>query len=125
MPPALATALHDLARTFIDGVLKTVLSAPLDDILSAPASLKGEGPGASRRGATSGRLKRRSPEEIAAAADKIVSYVKKHPKGVHAGAIKAALGIDKREWNFPLARALKSKALKKKGRKRATVYFAR
>jgi hypothetical protein len=56
-------------------------------------------------------------------AESIVAHVQKHPRGVRAEQIRAALGIPKNAWMKPLSLALGSKKLKKTGKKRSTTYF--
>ncbi len=75
--------------------------------------------------AKSGRLPRRSPEEIAQGVDAIVALLKKHPDGKRSEEIKKALGLDVREMPRLLHTGLEAKKLKSKGEKRATVYFAK
>jgi hypothetical protein len=50
--------------------------------------------------------------------------VKAAPKGLRAEQLQAKLGIDKRELPRPVQEGLSSKRLIKKGKKRATTYFA-
>ena len=57
--------------------------------------------------------------------ERIVSLVKTKRGGLRAEQIRAELGIAKNEWMRPLEQALSSKKLTKKGKKRATTYFAR
>jgi hypothetical protein len=118
--PALYATLHQLAVTFAEGALKTLLNAPLEDILAAQAHVNGKrGPGPQRLVPQAvgtperGRLKKRSPEEIKCGR-KIAAHVRSHP-GSKAEQIRADLGIPKREWVFPLTYALKSKLLRKEG----------
>jgi len=70
-----------------------------------------------------GRLKRRSLEEIHAVVDRMVSLLRSEPAGLRAEHIKERLGLDVREMPRALAEGLKTKALRCKGRKRATTYF--
>ncbi len=55
---------------------------------------------------------------------RIVSLLHSNKKGLRAEDIRAKLGIDRRELPRPLAEALKKKLVSKKGKKRATTYFA-
>ena len=72
---------------------------------------------------------RRSPEQLKRVADEIVAIVKAHPKGINAEAIKTEMGIKHgnvgaKVFTRPLSVALASKRITKKGKKRATIYFA-
>ena len=71
----------------------------------------------------SGRLPRRSEADLAKLADRIVALVKANAKGVNAETIKRTLKIERKELPRPLAVALGSKKITKRGKKRATMYF--
>jgi hypothetical protein len=130
--PNLNSSIQSLAENFAASVLQALQSASLEDILAVSSAAK-RGPGrpASIRGpgrptfSPSKRLARRSAEDIAAVADRIVALVKKHASGLRAEQIRAELGIAKKEWMRPLEVALASKKLTRKGEKRATTYFAK
>ncbi len=70
-----------------------------------------------------GKNGRRSPAEIEATANKILSYVKSHP-GSTGEAIKKALGLDKPAWLVPIKTLVESKALVMKGERRAATCTA-
>ncbi len=70
-----------------------------------------------------GRIGRRSPAEIEATTQKILTYIKGHPNA-RAEDIKKAVGIGKAEWLLPISRLLESKQVVSKGERRATVYNA-
>jgi hypothetical protein len=72
----------------------------------------------------SGRLPRRSPAEIAKALGTIVALLKGKKAGLRSEQIRDALKLDKRELPRVLGEGLKTKKLKSKGQKRATVYSA-
>jgi hypothetical protein len=54
----------------------------------------------------------------------IVSLLKQHSSGLRAEQIRKQLSMQAKELPRPLAEGLQAKALRKKGQKRATVYFA-
>ena len=72
-----------------------------------------------------GRLARQSPEQIAKAVDQVVALVKKSKTGLRSEEIKKALSLDVREVPRILKTGVKTKKLKAKGQKRATVYSVR
>jgi hypothetical protein len=129
--PTLRTAIGDLASTFVARVLDSIRGANLEDLLGE-ASIARRGPGrpkatpdgstASARVTPSGRLKRRSPEEIAKALDEVVALVKRHKNGLRAEQIRAQLKMDRKEMPRVLQEGLSTKKLKSKGQKRATTY---
>jgi hypothetical protein len=144
----LHTRLNDLASSFTDGVLHAIRSASLDELLaesgggrSAPVGRRpragggGGGGGAAAvvaaaaspktKTTRSGRLARRSPEQIAEAIDQVVNLVKKSKAGLRSEEIRKQLSLDVREVPRILRTAVASKKLKSKGQKRATTYSAR
>ena len=72
---------------------------------------------------TSGRLARRTPEEIAAAVGKVVTALKKAPEGLRAEDIRAATGLETKEMPRVLKQGVADKAFKIiGGQKRSTTY---
>jgi hypothetical protein len=128
--PTLRSNLTELAHRFADDVLDVIRSSSLEELLSDGSGRGGRrAPGGGGqpdplRRAKSGRLARRSPEQIAAALDKVVLLVKTKKDGLRAEQIRAALGMDRKEIPRVLKEGLDKKRLKAKGRKRATTYTA-
>jgi hypothetical protein len=133
--------IETIAAEFVAHVLHAIRTASLDDIAAAtgraaPSAKRGPGrpPKAAaakpvagksaKKAGRRGRLPRRSAEDISAALDAIVAAVKAAPNGLRAEEIQAKLGIDKRELPRPIQEGLSAKRLIKKGKKRATTYFA-
>jgi hypothetical protein len=134
--PNLRAQLTQLAATFTDGVLDVIRDTSLDELLresgSTGRSVRTETP--SRRAqkpvspsprASSGRLHRRSADEIAAELDRIVALLAKNRDGLRAEQIRSELGLEAKELPRVLKEGLTSKKLRAKGQKRATTYFAR
>jgi hypothetical protein len=135
--PNLRSTLDALTASFTSSILEAIRSASLDELLVAP---NGGGSRAARAPArrtavsvapkpspkktTSGRLRRRSPEEIAGALESIVALVKKNKEGLRAEQIRAELGLEAKELPRILKEGLAARKLRSKGRKRATTYFA-
>jgi hypothetical protein len=129
---SLRTAIGDLSSTFVAGVLDSIRGARLDDLLAEAGvgvrrgrgrpNVAPDGSTASAPVARSGRLKRRSPEEIATALDEVIALVKKHKSGLRAEQIRAQLKMDRKEMPRVLQEGLSTKKLKSTGRKRATTY---
>ena len=143
---ALKSSLQSLAASFAEDVVRAIQSASLQELLGevttrqertaarsrvAPVAPNGgaasaesvrpaRSPALTRRG----RLKRRSTEDIAATLNSIVSLLKQHSSGLRAEQIRKQLSMQAKELPRPLAEGLQAKALRKKGQKRATVYFA-
>jgi hypothetical protein len=125
--------ISELAEEFSEGVLAAIRGASLEELLgegggsSAPAR-RGRPPGpakikADKPEGSSGRLARRSPEQIEATIQSIVGALKKAPDGLGSEQLQQLLSIEKREIASPLIQALEAKVLRKEGNKRATRYF--
>ncbi|HXN31668.1 MAG TPA: hypothetical protein VN894_07400 [Polyangiaceae bacterium] len=131
----LRTALHNLASSFADSVLHAIRGASLEELLGEAGGGARRGPGRPRkstaaptasgtpRGRKSGRLPRRSAEQIAKALDQVIALVKSKKEGLRAEQIRAALRMQSKEMPRVLQEGLAKKKLKAKGRKRATTYF--
>lgn len=112
------------AQQFAAAIVQALRGASLDELVTITGAA---GRGASPRltGAApkkSGRLGRRSADDIARVLENVVAVLAQHPEGLRAEQIKAALQLDTREMPRPLAEGLKSGTLKKSGQRRATVY---
>lgn len=129
MANSLRTQLDALAKSFADGVLAAVRAASLEDLHSESGGRRrgGEGGGGQpdplRKGR--GRLARRTQAQIEATLAKVIAAVAAtRGKGLRAEEIRKRLGLDVREVPRVLKEGLKTRKLKAKGRKRATVYRA-
>jgi hypothetical protein len=131
----LKSSLEALASSFASSVLDAIKGASLEELLAESGGVPRRGPGrppASSavgnprpvRATRSGRLKRRSPEDIAKALDQIVALVKTKKTGLRAEQIRTALRMQSKEMPRVLKEGLAKKKLKAKGQKRATTYFA-
>ncbi|MBN9162848.1 MAG: hypothetical protein BGO98_46685 [Myxococcales bacterium 68-20] len=127
------------AHEFAAAIVQALRGASLDELVSITGgqATAPRAPRAKTNGATTaapevakkvskkaGRLGRRSADDIARTLEQIVAVLAKHPEGLRAEQIKAALNLDTREVPRPLAEGLNSGALTKSGQKRATTYFA-
>jgi energy-converting hydrogenase A subunit M len=131
---SLRTSLESLAASFASDLVRAIQASSLEELRSEVAGSARRGrpaataaaSGAVKRGrpAKAGRLHRRSPEDIAAALDKIVGMLKKHNGGLRAEQIREALHMQAKEMPRVLAEGLGKRKLKKKGQKRATTYIA-
>ena len=126
--------INQLASEFAHSLVRALRNASLDEIIAETHSSHSAGGGGRRRGRapaaagggrrSGGRLQRRSQNDINAVVTKIVTLLKGNKKGLRAEEIRAKLHLDRREIPRPLAEALKKKLVSKKGKKRATTYFA-
>jgi hypothetical protein len=121
-----------IAAQFAAAVLDAIRGASLEELLAeAGAGPSRRGPGrprgstsASSSRRSSGRLARRSPEQIAKALDQVVALVKGKKDGLRAEQIREALKMQSKEMPRVLKEGLAKKRLKAKGQKRATTYSA-
>jgi hypothetical protein len=125
----LRSTLNALATNLAWDILEVIRSSSLEDLLGERGGHPGRAPKSMSNGAAkpsratrSGRLPRRSAEEIATALDQIVALVGKHKDGMRAEEIRKALKLDVREVPRVLKEGLATKKLRAKGRKRATTY---
>jgi hypothetical protein len=142
--PNLKNQIASLADTFASGVLAAIRSASLEEILDgggrASTSRQGpakRGPGRPRKTEVAaapakpakkgkgGRLARRSPEDIEKVVGLITSALAKAGKGLRSEELQKVLKLDKKEITGPIAQALATKKIAKKGEKRATTYFGK
>ncbi len=123
----LRQTLENQAFEFATAVINAFRGASIDELMSIAGDTRlVRGSTMRPNGLTAkktGRLGRRSAAEIAKTLESIVTVLTKHPEGLRAEEIKAALELDTREIPRPLAEGLKNGALKKTGQKRATTYF--
>jgi hypothetical protein len=129
----LRSRLADLASSFTDSVIDAIRGTSLEELLTEsgarPKTRSAEAlPRATpklARSSSSGRLPRRSADDIATELDKIVGLVQKHKDGLRAEQIRTELGMQAKELPRVLKEGLSSKRLRSKGQKRATTYFAK
>lgn len=139
----LQEGITQLARIFAESLITTIRGMSIEELVDLGAggvsqkrilenglgvrvktpAPKATSPSTSRE-LPSGRLKRRSAEDIAAEMTRIVEFVSKHPDGARAEAIREALGYQPKEMPRILQEAIAQKRLATKGQKRATTYFA-
>jgi hypothetical protein len=131
--PTLRSQLDSLASAFASAVVDAIRGASLHELVAsdgraAPAARAASSPAAKTpapKTTRSGRLKRRSSEDIGQVLDQVVSLVKKNKDGLRAEQIRTDLNLQAKELPRVLKEGLRSKRLRKAGQKRATVYSAR
>ena len=136
--PTLNSQLEALAHSFVNDVVAAIRGSSLDELLAPGGRTAGNARGTRRVAASttespapkatrpSGRLRRRSAEEIAAAVGQIVELLRKNKDGLRAEQIREKLGLQAKEMPRILKAGLSApKVLTSKGQKRATTYFAK
>jgi hypothetical protein len=134
--PTLRSQLDALAARFAEQIVAALQGASLNELVGAkddghigngrstsrPAS---KAPPAKAVLKPSGRLARRSPEEIEAMLAKVVLLVKTQKTGMRAEEIRSRLGMLPKEMPRILKEGLAKKKLTARGQKRSTTYFAK
>jgi hypothetical protein len=122
---SLRSSLESLASNFAASVLEELLDDSGGGARRGPGHPpKSNGASAAPRSRRSGRLPRRSIEDITKALDQVVALVKSKKDGLRAEQIRAALKMQSKEMPRVLQEGLAKKKLKSKGQKRATTYLA-
>jgi len=133
----MANQLHSrislLASSFVDSVLQAVKSSSLQEILdgsSAPRAAVARGAAVAHRAVRgpaprSGRLPRRSAEDIAKTLEVVVSLLGSRKNGLRAEQIRTELNMQAKELPRILKEGLNRKKIRAVGQKRATTYFAK
>lgn len=127
----LRSKIDALAASFAEDVLVALRSASFQEIGALGAArTRGPGrpPGPARAAVAgrgrSGKRRRRSMKDIVSALDDVVKAVSASKKGLRAEEIRDKLGLQSKELPRVLKEGLATKRLSKKGKKRATTYFA-
>jgi hypothetical protein len=133
--PTLRTQLDALAANFANAIVDAIRGASLHELVvsegrGAPAARATAAAPTARalpaaKSTRTGRLKRRSSEDIGQVLDQVVALVKKNKEGLRAEQIRSELSLQAKELPRVLKEGLGSKRLRKSGQKRATVYSAR
>ena len=132
MSNSLRRQLDHLASTFVNGVLTAVRTASIEDVLAesgggrrVAARALVEAVPSRGTGRRTGRLARRSAEDIGQVIDRIVALVRQSPNGLRAEQIRQRLDMQAKEMPRPLKEAVEAGRLSKSGQKRATTYVAK
>lgn len=133
----LQSRIQALSAAFADSIIAALRETSISELTSA-AGVGGGGrgkhvhsssedieetPTKPRAAKKTGRLARRSEEDILKVVEEILVVVKKHPEGIRAEELREELGLDKKEMPKPMLVALANGSLRKEGEKRATVYY--
>jgi hypothetical protein len=139
----LRSKLDALAASFANQIIAHLQTSSLHDLIGSSDAGRAVGNGRAARSTNgkaapaiptapvtkpsrkSGRLPRRSAEEIRATLDKIVLLVKTQKGGLRAEEIRSKLGMEAKEMPRILKEGVSTKKLTTKGQKRATTYFAK
>ena len=121
--------IHALSSAFADSIVAAIREVSISELTGGKLHTRGESteeevtPQKAKALKSTGRLPRRSDEDIALVVEEIVAVVRKHPEGIRAEELREELGLEKKELPKPMLVALASGAIRKEGEKRATAYF--
>jgi hypothetical protein len=114
---------HILAR-FADELVHFVLAQSMGELVGAqaasPAPMKAP---TSPKTEARPKYHRRTPEEIAEGASKVLAVLRKHPDGLRSEQIREAVGCEASE--LPRYLAELGSQIRSKGQKRGTTYFVK
>jgi hypothetical protein len=133
MANRLQSRISELASSFVDSVLEAVRSSSLEELVGGRGAVHDDRRASSARAAapraarasSSGRLPRRSAEDIAKVLEIVVSLLSSRKNGLRAEQIRTELNLQSKELPRILKEGLTRKKLRAVGQKRATTYFAR
>lgn len=91
----------------------------------APAPVARKAAAAPKETAAPREIQRRSSDQIREQLRDLCAMLSKHPEGVRSEQLQRELNVDRKAMPLLLKTALNQKLLKKKGERRATMYFAR
>jgi hypothetical protein len=138
MASQLQSRISQLAASFVESVLEAVKTSSLQELIDGsaahPAELRAPRAAAgapaiavprAARTTPTGRLARRSAEDIAKTLEIVVSLLGSRKNGLRAEQIRSELNMQAKELPRILKEGLSRKKLRAVGQKRATTYFAR
>ena len=130
--PTLRDSIFDLANAFAQNLVSTLRRGAVEQLLAGlehpaharPAGLPepGKQPRAKRTRAARNPSKG-NPANVTIVIEQIVAVLQKHPAGLRAEVLRTELGLEPKELAGPIASALSSKQIGKRGANRGTVYF--
>jgi len=140
MSTELRNQINDIAMKFASQLLHALQTASLSELANEAAAqgakratrgpIAASSPGngslvSTATTAPSGKRRRRSAADIGQTVEAIVKLLKTNKTGLRAEEIREKLGLARKEVPRPIAAALASRKISKKGQKRATTYFAK
>jgi hypothetical protein len=133
-------SVNDRIRSRVEAFAQELSALIRDSAMETVRDALGGGGSAPRRGARGGRTatssapvraagrrekgQKRDPAEIERLTSRLLDFIKSNA-GQRIEQIAAGMGTVTKELNLPVKKLIAQKALKTKGQKRATQYFAR
>jgi hypothetical protein len=133
-------SVNDRIRSRVEAFAEELSALIRDSAMETVRDALGGGGSTARRGARGGRVaasaaplrggsrrekgQKRDPQEIERLTSRLLDFIKNNA-GQRIEQIAAGMGTVTKELNLPVKKLIAQKALKTKGQKRATQYFAR
>lgn len=123
------TFVEELEAAIREAAMESVREALTGSGLGAPAAPRKRRTSATKKGTkraptSGGRRGKRSTADVEKVGAQALAFVKKNP-GSGATDIREALGLAAKDLRLPILRLVETKALRTKGQKRGTKYFAK
>jgi len=121
----LQSDMQRLVTDFVAQLTELWRRAAIDSLTGLDVGTRGAGGGGAAlgRGRSRGRGAKRTAEELEKMQDSFLAFVAKHP-GLRIEQINKQLGTTTKDLALPIRKLLADGALKAKGKKRSTQYFA-
>jgi hypothetical protein len=116
------TEMNRVVQGFVAQITDLARRAAIDTLESALKGGRGK-PGITLSGRGRGKGIKRSSDELEGLSDKFVDFVKENP-GLRIEQINKQLGTSTKDLALPIRKLIAEGALKVKGQKRSTTYFA-
>jgi hypothetical protein len=116
------TEMNRVVQGFVAQITDLARRAAIDTLESALKGGRGK-PGITFSGRGRGKGIKRSSDELEGLSDKFVDFVKENP-GLRIEQINKQLGTSTKDLALPIRKLIAEGALKVKGQKRSTTYFA-
>jgi hypothetical protein len=117
------TEMNRVVQGFVSQITDLARRAAIDTLESALKGGRGSKGAMSFGGRGRGKGVKRSSDDLEALSDKFVEYVRENP-GMRIEQINKQLGTTTKDLALPIRKLIAEGALKVKGQKRSTTYFA-
>ncbi len=118
------TEMNRVVAGFVQQITELARRAAIDTLESALGKQGGRGAVRLSSGGGRGRGAKRTQADLDRLGEQFVTFVTKHP-GMRIEQINKELGTSTKDLALPIRKLIADGAVKTKGKKRSTVYFAK